>query len=57
MLNSLIINMKKPFDYGDLLAIARAEARRKEHTKKNIKILSVDCKKAEYEVFYEVQES
>jgi len=57
MLRKLIIRMNKPFDYGDVLAIARAEAQKKEHTRRNIKIKDVVCNQAEYIVYYEVQEA
>ena len=56
-MRKVIINMKKPFEMGDVIQIARAEAQKKEHTQNNINITSIICTKACYEVYYEVQKS
>ena len=54
-MGKLTIRMKGPFDYGDILKIARAEARKKEHTDANIIVKSILCTKACYDVYYDVQ--
>jgi len=55
MLKKLTIRMNKPFDYGDIVAIARSEAKKKEHTKENVRIVDVVCEEAEFTVYYDVQ--
>ena len=48
----LELNMTKPFEYGDIIKIARAEAQKKERTHAHVEIIDVVCEQAKYTVYY-----